>query len=33
VLAENQPMLEMVKRLGFSLKREEGNFYRIEMRL
>lgn len=33
VLAENQPMLEMVRRLGFSLKREEGNFYRIEMRL
>jgi acetyltransferase len=33
VLAENQPMLELVKRLGFSLKREEGNFYRIEMTL
>jgi acetyltransferase len=34
VLAENQPMLEMVKRLGFTLKREEeGKFYRIEMAL
>lgn len=33
VLAENQPMLEMVKRLGFSLRREEGNYYRIEMAL
>jgi acetyltransferase len=32
VLAQNQPMLEMVKRLGFSLRKDaEGGTYRVEM--
>ncbi len=32
VLAQNQPMLEMVKRLGFTLKKDtEGQTYRVEM--
>jgi acetyltransferase len=32
VLAQNQPMLEMVKRLGFTLKKDpEGQTYRAEM--
>ncbi len=34
VLAQNQPMLEMVKRLGFSLHKDtEGGTYRVEMAL
>jgi acetyltransferase len=34
VLAQNQPMLEMVKRLGFSLRKDtEGGTYRVEMAL
>ena len=34
VLAQNQPMLEMVKRLGFSLKKDtEGGTFRVEMAL
>jgi acetyltransferase len=34
VLAQNQPMLEMVKRLGFKLKKDpEGQTYRVEMAL
>ncbi|MFZ5447367.1 MAG: GNAT family N-acetyltransferase [Thermodesulfobacteriota bacterium] len=32
VLAQNQPMLDMVKRLGFSLRKDtEGGTYRVEM--
>jgi acetyltransferase len=34
VLAQNQPMLEMVKRLGFTLRKDaEGQTYRVEMDL
>jgi acetyltransferase len=34
VLAQNQPMLEMVKRLGFSMRKDaEGGTYRVEMTL
>jgi acetyltransferase len=34
VLAQNQPMLEMVKRLGFSIQKDtEGGTYRVEMAL
>jgi acetyltransferase len=34
VLAQNQPMLEMVKRLGFSMRKDaEGGTYRVEMAL
>ncbi|MCK9377106.1 MAG: bifunctional acetate--CoA ligase family protein/GNAT family N-acetyltransferase [Syntrophobacterales bacterium] len=34
VLAQNQPMLEMVKRLGFSLRKDtEGGTYRVELAL
>jgi acetyltransferase len=34
VLAQNQPMLEMVKRLGFSLRKDvESGTYRVEMAL
>ncbi|MFA5112302.1 MAG: GNAT family N-acetyltransferase, partial [Desulfobaccales bacterium] len=34
VLAQNQPMLEMVKRLGFSLRKDvEGQTYRVELAL
>jgi acetyltransferase len=34
VLAQNQPMLDMVKRLGFTLKKDtEGQTYRVEMLL
>jgi hypothetical protein len=34
VLAQNQPMLEMVKRLGFSLQKDtEGGTFRVEMEL
>ncbi len=34
VLAQNQPMLEMVKRLGFSLRKDtEGGTYRVELNL
>jgi len=34
VLAQNQPMLEMVKRLGFSLRKDtEGGTYRVEIAL
>ena len=34
VLAQNQPMLEMVKRLGFVLKKDtEGGTFRVEMAL
>ncbi|MGA9754662.1 MAG: GNAT family N-acetyltransferase, partial [Desulfobaccales bacterium] len=34
VLAQNQPMLEMVKRLGFTLRKDiEGGTYRVEMAL
>jgi len=32
VLAQNQPMLDMVKRLGFSLRKDaEGGTYRVEL--
>ena len=34
VLAQNQPMLEMVRRLGFSLKKDpDGQTYGVEMKL
>jgi acetyltransferase len=34
VLAQNQPMLEMVKRLGFTLRKDvESGTYRVEMAL
>ena len=34
VLATNQPMLDMVRRLGFQLKKDsEGATYRVEMEL
>jgi hypothetical protein len=34
VLAQNQPMLEMVKRLGFVLRKDaEGGTFRVEMAL
>ena len=34
VLAQNQPMLEMVKRLGFALRKDiEGGTFRVEMAL
>ncbi len=34
VLAQNQPMLEMVKRLGFSLRKDtDGGTYRVELTL
>jgi acetyltransferase len=34
ILAQNQPMLEMVKRLGFALRKDaEGGTYRVEMAL
>jgi len=34
VLAQNQPMLDMVRRLGFRLTKDvEGQTYRVEMEL